>query len=333
MKVSQIEINWNPNLPVFASESFLKSVGDDYGWLGGFDESGNLRCILPYTIIHKSIFNMVRFRTETLSINGDLDIQDEKSFLNNVLNFFKGQKMDIIIPPSNNSIFRTYPDGVDVAPYGSYIIDLTQSEDNLWKNINRITRQNINTAKKTGVYVKEYSLENLNKIYNLIVETLRRSKLSFMSYESLKRYIHGLGENGRIIGAEYKGDLQSCVIFGFSNYCAYAIYGGNKSEMIEGSNKLLHWEAIKMFKNIGVKQYDFMGARIYPDKGSKAEGINLFKKHLGGKLKQGYIWKYKIRPIKSVAYSIVVKLLKGGDIVDKEQYKMKMILNNEICSL
>lgn len=324
MKAKPLGIHWNTELPIFASESFLKAVGDEYGWLGGIDNSGVFRCILPYTIIHKSLIRMVRFRTETIYLDKKLDIEEEKSFLNSVIDYFKSDKADIIIPGSNNAIFQTYPDGADVAPYGSFIIDLCQSEEILWKDINRITRQNINTAKRKGVQIKEEPLENLNKIYNLIFETFKRSNLHFMSFDMLKRFIKGLGENSRILIAEYQDILQSCVIYGFSKYCAYAIYGGNNYQMVEGANKLLHWEAMVMFKKMGVKQYDFMGARINPEKGSKAEAINSFKKRLGGKLKQGYIWKYSLRPVKSLAYTLAVRFLRGGDIVDNERQKMKM---------
>ena len=61
MKATPIEIDWNPELSIFGYEPFLNAVGDDYGWLGGMDQSGELRCILPYTIVHKAIFRMVRF--------------------------------------------------------------------------------------------------------------------------------------------------------------------------------------------------------------------------------------------------------------------------------
>jgi len=40
MLVKIIDIDWNPNLPIFASKNFLKAVSDQYGWLGGFDERG-----------------------------------------------------------------------------------------------------------------------------------------------------------------------------------------------------------------------------------------------------------------------------------------------------
>jgi hypothetical protein len=42
-------------------------------------------------------------------------------------------------------------------------------------------------------------------------------------------------------------------------------------------------------------------------------------------LVEGYIWKYPIRPLKYAVYSLAVRFLRGGDIVDQEKHK----LNNE----
>ena len=322
MKIKHIEIKWHPGLSIFASESFLKAVGDEYGWLGGFDESGKLRCILPFTIIRKGIFKMARLRTETILIEEDLSIEEEKSFLNRAIEYFKSIKSDIIIPASNNSIFRTYPDGADAAPYGSYVIDLTESEEVLWRNVQRIQRQNIKKAQKKGVSISS-GMERLEEAHCLIVDTFKRSKLPFMSFESMKKYVHGLGENGKLMIADYQGNMQSCVVYAFSDYCAYAVYGGNLARQFPGANKLLHWEAVQLFRKLGVKKYDFYGARINPEKGSKQEGINSFKSRLGGKLVQGYMWKYPLRPLRSKAYTYAVHFLRGGDIVDAERYKLK----------
>ena len=46
---------------------------------------------------------------------------------------------------------------------------------------------------------------------------------------------------------------------------------------------LLHWHAIRLFRALGVKQYDFVGARINPSKGSKQEGLVIFKERFGGR--------------------------------------------------
>ena len=321
MLAKRIEINWHPGLPIFASEPFLKATGDEYGWLGGFDDSGKLRCVLPYTIIQKAIFRMVRFRVETIPLEGELDVQEEKSFLNSAIEYFRSIGADMVIPATTNTIFRTYPDGADAAPYGSYIIDLTQPEDILWRNIDRITRQNINTAQKKGVSIRS-GIEHLDAAYMLVVDTFKRSKLPFMSYEAFKRYVLGLGENGKIMIADYQGVAQSYVVFAFSNYCAYAVYAGNIANQHQGANKLLYWEAIRLFQKLGVQRYDFVGARIDPEKGSKQEAINSFKKRFGAELKQGYMWKYSLHPLKYRLYCLAARLRSGGDIVDAERHKL-----------
>ena len=322
MNAKPVEINWHPGLPIFARESFLKAVGDEYGWLGGFSEYGELRCVLPYTVIRKAIFRMVRFRVETIPLTKELNIQEEKSFLKDCMEFFRSIGADMVIPATNNAIFRTFPDGADAAPYGSYVIDLVQPEDILWKNIDRITRQNINTAQKKGVSVRS-GLEHLNEAYILIKDTFKRSKLPFMSLVSFKRFVLGLGEYGKIMIADCQNIAQSYVVFAFSDYCAYAVYAGNIVGQIKGANKLLYWEAIRQFKRLGIQRYDFMGARINPEPGSKQEALSLFKKRFGAILKQGYIWKYPLHPLKYRLYCLAARLRSGGDIVDAERHKLK----------
>ena len=59
---------------------------------------------------------MVRFRVETISIEGELDIQEEKDFLSSAIEYFRSIGADMIIPATTNTIFRTYPDGATAAP-------------------------------------------------------------------------------------------------------------------------------------------------------------------------------------------------------------------------
>ncbi|RPI98071.1 MAG: peptidoglycan bridge formation glycyltransferase FemA/FemB family protein, partial [Spirochaetales bacterium] len=291
MKVKPIPVRWQPGMSIFASESFLKAVGDEYGWLGGVSETGELLCILPYTLIRKMFLRMVRFRTETIIISEKLEILEEKKFLEEAMRYFRTRGADLIIPASNNAIFRTYPAGGKAAPYGSYIIDLNKTEEQLWKNIDRITRQNIKTAQKNGVQIVT-DFDRLNDVHRHVRDTFRRSKLPFMNLDSFERYIKGLGPNGIILAAIYNGVVQSCVVFAFSEYCAYAIYAGNSPDQYPGANKLLYWEAIRLFRSMGVRRYDFMGARIDPEKGSKQEALAQFKKRFGAELKRGFMWKY-----------------------------------------
>jgi FemAB family len=322
IRAEPIKIEWAPSLPVFAKEEFLRAVGDEYGWLGGIDESGTLRCVLPYTIVRKAGLRMVRFRVETIPLGAGLDVLGEKSFLNSVVQYFRKIRADVIIPPTNNTLFRTFPDGATPAPYGSHVIDLEPPEEALWRNVGKTTRQNIKTAQKDGVSVRE-GIEFLDPAYDLIRETFRRSKMGFMDRDSFKRFALALGDNGKILTAEYLGVAQSYSLFAYSTPCAYWMYGGNIDHQHQGAMKLLQWEAIRLFRNIGVRKFDFYGARINPEKGSKQEGISLMKKNLGATLSEGYMWKYSLRPWQAWVYSMGVRMLRGGDIVDQEEHKLK----------
>jgi hypothetical protein len=324
LKATRVPINWHPGLSLYASESFLNAVGDEYGWIGGTDDSGKLRCILPYTVIRKAIFRMVRFRVETISLGEELDVREEKSFLNSVIQYFRSTGADMIIPATTNTIFRTYPDGAVVAPYGTYIKDLTQPEDVLMREIYEDYRKKIRRAIKLGIQIKN-GMEYLDTAYSLIVDSLKRSSLKFRGYDDFKRFVLGLGENVRIFVAEYEGVIQACMVAPFSDYCAYSLYSGTISEPAKGAMHLLQWEAIRQFHEIGVKYFNFTGARINPEKGSKQEGIKNFKMRFGGRLFQGYMWKYSFHPIKFAAYSMAVRLLRRGDVVDQESHKLKNV--------
>jgi hypothetical protein len=322
MKVIPIEINWHPDLSVYASEAFLKTVGDEYGWLGGIDDSGKLLCALPFTIIRKSIIRMVRFRVETIPLGENFDVCMEKSFLNEVVEYFRSAGMDMIIPASTNTIFRTFPDGAIIAPYGSYIIDLSQTDEALMSNIHPKNRTDIRKAIKTGVEIRN-GIEYMDTAYSLVRDTFKKSSLPFMSYDTFKRMVNGLGENLKIFVADYQGIIQGCAVIPYSKHSAYSIYAGSIPKPADGATKLLHWESMRLFRELGVRRYDFVGARINPEKGSKQEKLMLYKRQLGGKLVEGYMWKYSLHPLKFFVYSHAVRRLRGGDIVDQEHHKFE----------
>jgi hypothetical protein len=321
IKASQIPIEWNESFSIFASEPFLSSVSDEYGWIGGHGQGGRLVCVLPYTVIKKANFRLVRFRVETIPISEDFCVADEKEFLNQSIEYFKGIRADIIIPATTNSIFRTYPDGAIAAPYGTFIIDLKQTEDEIWRKMNHTYRKDIQNAGKKGLSVRVGS-GDVEKAHALIRDTFKRSGLSFMDTRAFKRLICGLGEHVMVFWAESEGTLQSTAVFPYSTYCAYGVYGGSVPGGVPGAFKLIQWEAIKLFRGLGVQRYDLVGSRVNPEKGSKQEGLMLFKKHFGAEWVQGYIWKYQFSRWKYQAYRLATQLRRGGDIVDLERHKL-----------
>ena len=321
LSAHSIPIAWYPDLSIYASEAFLKSVGNEYGWLGGFDENGKLRCVLPYTIVRKPFLRMVRFRVETIPVDGILEIEEEKQFLNSVIRYVRKCKADLVIPATTNTIFRTYPDQAVAAPYGSYVVDLRQSENTLWDNLHSKHRNVIRNAKHKGVTICE-GREYAQIARQLICETLGRSKLGFLGQDEFDRALTALGPNVKLFVAKHEGIVQGCAVIPFSNHSAYYLYGGNAAQPLTGAMNLLQWEAMLYFRSLGVVRYDFVGVRINPAPGSKQEGLQKFKQRFGGQLVSGYIWKCAIHPLKYRLYCLAAHWRSGGDIVDKERHKL-----------
>jgi hypothetical protein len=322
MKAIEIPIQWHEGLPIYASEAFLKSVGDEYGWIGGIDACGELRCILPYTVISKAFTRLVRFRTAVIPQGDPIGLREERLFLNGVVDHVRNLRADMIIPATTNAIFRTYPEGADAAPYGTYMVDLAPSEDMLFANLNSSHRRKLRLAMKNPAVVIREGLEYLEISYGLIRDTFSRSKLGFMDLRAFRRYVAGLGEHVRILVAFHGNEAQGCLVVPYSQYCAYYAYGGSTKKPATGVTNLLHWEAIKSLRAQGVGYYDFVGIRINPAQGSRQEGLMHYKQRFGGRLVQGYIWKYAINLAKYRLYSLAVRLTRGGDIVDQERQKL-----------
>jgi lipid II:glycine glycyltransferase (peptidoglycan interpeptide bridge formation enzyme) len=260
-----------------------------------------------------------------MPVNGDLDVAEEKAFLNSAMAYFQSIKADMVIPATTNTVFRTTPDGAIAAPYGTWIINLALPEDTLWSNLHSKHRNVIRNAMKKDVEIKE-GLEHMKTAFDLITDTLKRSKLSFMNYNEFERFVNDLKGNIKIITA-YSSDgiLQGCAVIPFSLHSAYYLYGGSIPAPLTGATNFLQWSAIRLFRDMGVKNYDFVGVRINPDKGSKQEGLLMFKQRFGGQLVQGYMWKYPFKPLKYNIYKLAVRRLRGGDIVDQEHHKLLII--------
>jgi hypothetical protein len=322
MDAKRVDIQWHPELSIFACEPFLRAVSDEYGWLGGFDEAGQMHCILPYTIIRKGFLRLARFRVETQQLEAaGISISDEKLFMNQVLRYLEAAGADMVIPATTNTLFRTFPDKAVAAPYGSYVLDLTQPEGVLWQGLSASHRRKIRLATKNGVEIKA-GPEHRRTAYESVRDTFRRSQMGFMSELQFGRYVDSLGGNVKILSALHNGTIQASIVVPFSIHSAYYVYGGSIADPVTGATNLLHWEAIRMFQNLGVKRYDFVGVRVRPEKGSKQEGLMQFKERFGGQLIQGYMWKYSFRPLRSAAYSLAIRLTRGGDIVDHERHKL-----------
>ncbi|HTG43660.1 MAG TPA: peptidoglycan bridge formation glycyltransferase FemA/FemB family protein [Verrucomicrobiae bacterium] len=319
ISVREIPIDWHQDISIYASKAFLRSTGDQYGWIGGFNEDNELLCVLPYTIVRKAILRLVRFRTETISLVPELSLEEETEFLLQVTAYFRGKKADVIVPASANALFRTCPPGSLSVPYGSFVLDLTQSEEILLSRMHSKHRNVMRSASRKGVRI-EQGLEHTETAHRLIHMTLARSKMEFLELSRFKSFVSMLGEQIHIFVAFANGEPQGAAAIPFSRHAAYYLYGGSSSQPVTGAMNLLHWEAIRHFQKLGTRRYDFMGVRINPEKGSKQEGLMMFKERFGGDLHRGHMWKCPLNRLKYALYLIAARARSGGDVVDQERH-------------
>lgn len=168
------------------------------------------------------------------------------------------------------------------------LIDLTKSEDELFRNINRTFKYHIKKAEKIGVnlnidyspsiqkckeIINEFSVfamaKNIEWNERRIIALQKINKLiiseAFLNEEKIATHVY-LHDNNRVVL------LHSYSQINFQN------------KKVRGyANKFLHWQEILKFKKFGLKMYDFGGINL-----KRHPGISAFKLSFGGNLIDTY---------------------------------------------
>jgi hypothetical protein len=318
-------LDWTPDLPIYASASFLRTLSREHGWLAGVNEDGRLRCVLPFARLRKAGLRLIRFATETLPLGGPLGLEEEREFLNRAVEHFRAAGDHVIIPGTFTSLFRQAPDGAIACGYGSYVVDLGQTEEAIWAGLHQKHRNVIRAAEKKGVTVRRIpGVDEL--IFNLIKGSFVRSAKSWvgalrvrlrMRLSDFQRQAEALGPHSTTFLAEHEGRPQGCAVIHFSRHSAYYMHGGAADHPVTGAMNLVHWEAMRQLRAEGVREYNFVGARLNPEPGSKQEGLARFKERFGGELRRGCMWKFHLRPGRARLYELLGRIRSGGDVVDQ----------------
>ena len=321
MEVKFLNYQWRDTDPIYCSSNYLASFNGQFGWVGGYI-GGHLSIVIPYTIKKKIIFKLATFHSAPVVLADLVTENEEKEFLNSCMLLLKKMGVDFCTQPPPHAVFRTYPNNAIAVPFGSYFIDLSRSEEDLWSSIHPKHRNVILNAKRKGVEIRFGANQDILSVYEMLVQTMSRSSMPFISLDSFLSMTKSLAENVEVVIAYHDDKPIGCAVFPVSKYSAYYQYGGSIDAPVLGAMNLLHWEAVKHFKLAGVRFYDFVGARIEPKHGSKLEGIQRFKSRFGSTMRTGYLWKIPLSK-KYYIYNFL-RRLKGGaisDIIDQEQLR------------
>jgi len=169
----------------------------------------------------------------------------------------------------------------DHHPKTSLIIDLTQTESEILKQMKPKGRYNIKVAEKHGITVKP-SLD-IGAFYDILTATGNRDGFGIHPKSYYQKMLDTMSENTQLLLAEYQGKVIAGGIFVYLDEWGIYYYGASDNEYRNlMAPYLIQWSAIKEAKNRGCKYYDFLGIAPENIKDHPWAGVTEFKKKFGG---------------------------------------------------
>lgn len=161
-------------------------------------------------------------------------------------------------------------------------IDLTKSEEELWREVSSKRRNEIRRAQKEGTTVSELTRENeINEAYGILKEVYSRAKLPLHDKSLFDAAYNILFPKGNIkfFGAFFEKKLIGVIVALCYKGRVYDWYAGSRREYYKKyPNDLLPWEVFLWAQKAGYKLFDFGGA----GKPGVPYGVRDYKKQYGG---------------------------------------------------
>lgn len=251
------------------------------------------------------------------------DKENMKNFMNEAMQVLKERGVQWTICATTARL-QEYPQNGLVVPTGNFIIDLSNDEDVLWKNVHSKHRNSIRRGEKSGIQIVSGGKDLIPAYVPLANETYERSGIDGSSESYYSGLIEKL-ENNVVLMLAYKdNEIQAGGMFYYNNKIAYYLHGASIRRPEPGATNYLLWKAILYFKNMGVKEFSFVGYHFDPDAGSKLEGIQRFKERFGGVLEKSYNFRYEQNPLAYKLYCLAMQIrsrklfVKYEDAIDQQ---------------
>jgi hypothetical protein len=143
-------------------------------------------------------------------------------------------------------------------------IDLTKSQELLWRALSKSLKNRINKVRRLGLEVKIIQNEqHYQESYKILKQVYQRAKLPIPGWSLFQAAIRHLVPKGLIkfFGAFYEGKLVGVRIVICYNNQLYDWYAGSYQEYYKiFPNDLLPWEVFMWGKDNGYTLFDFGGA-------------------------------------------------------------------------
>jgi lipid II:glycine glycyltransferase (peptidoglycan interpeptide bridge formation enzyme) len=211
-------------------------------------------------------------------------------FLKEIKKIGQTEKCDFVrvssLLPAKNKIvfsrekFRDAP--IHINPDRTWILDLTQSEADILKNMKKSNRYEINRIERSEIeIVRGNSRENLDIFWNLHLETVKRQGFTPFSRKTTEAEMKVFGDDCQIFSAKIKEEFLSSSIILFDNFAGYYHQGSSVYSKFPVAHATL-WAGILEAKKRGCQEFNFWGVSPEENKKHPWTGLSNFKRRFGG---------------------------------------------------
>ncbi len=170
-------------------------------------------------------------------------------------------------------------------PLATIVIDLTKSEEEIYKNFSKSAKRNINKAIKNWLTFHIASEKDIEKFYDLWEYTAKLKWFHIYPRQQYLKLIHFL-KNTKA-GDLYLVKKDDVIISGSieineNNYSYYLYWATNRDYIKIWGHYFLKWEMFKYLKSKWVKKVDLLGIAPEGFENHHLKWVSQFKKSLWG---------------------------------------------------
>lgn len=201
----------------------------------------------------------------------------QKKHANQIVTEIRNHYLNDEIKSVMNDLGFSFEDHLNI------LVNLNQSEEDLWKQIHPKRRNEIIKAQKTEIQVKLINNNELEKAYQILKDVYSRIKLPLLPIKFFKTALmkrtndYGLD----IWGAYSQHQMIGVMVVLKYKKMIYDYFAGSlSSEYNKHPNDIIPWEVFKYYHQEGYELFDFGGA----GKPDIPYGVRDYKLKFGGKL-------------------------------------------------
>ena len=190
----------------------------------------------------------------------------------------------------------------NILPTNTLFLDLKPDINSILERMKPKTRYNIKLSQKKGVVVRVADLEDINIWYELYKETSQRNGILLNDIKYFKAILTAKSDKTKspadvyYLIAELDNKPLAAMFLVISAYRGSYLYGASSNNHRNYMpTYALQWEAIKLSKEKGCKEYDMFGISPKADNSHPLHGLYKFKIGFGGDIFQSLgCWDYPL---------------------------------------